>query len=173
MGGLGDQTPRRLFLLRHAHPAATPAVGWADTDRPLTGHGRLQAKELGGLLGAAGIELVLCSTALRTRETAEQLGLAAPVRHVAGLYNCEATRIAFELARLPEYLRAVLVIGHSPGVPALARDLADSTSDRAAVALLQRQYPPATLAELHFRGLWPDLHQARLVRVQRPSVVLE
>ncbi|HRA76528.1 MAG TPA: histidine phosphatase family protein [Propionicimonas sp.] len=173
MGGLGDATPRRLFLLRHAHPAATPAVGWADTDRPLTRHGRRQAGELGGVLGSAGIELVLCSTALRTRETAEYLGLRAPVRHVAGLYNCEAGRIAFELARLPEYLRAVLVVGHSPGIPTLARDLADHTSDRAAALQLERQYPPATLAELHFRGLWSDLHQARLVRVLRPAVVLE
>ena len=84
MAGLGDMTPRRLFLLRHAHPAAMPAVGWADTDRPLTPHGRRQARELGGTLAQAGIELVLCSPALRTRETVEELGLAAPVRHALG-----------------------------------------------------------------------------------------
>lgn len=173
MAGLGDTTARRLYLMRHAHPAALPAVGWADTDRPLTPHGRRQAQEIGELLAASGVEPVLCSTALRTRETLEWLGLTAPVRYVQGLYNCEATRIAFELARLPEYVRVALVVGHAPGIPTLARELADHRSDPAAVRQVERQYPPATLCELQFRGLWSDLHSATLVSARRPSVVLE
>ena len=173
MPPIGDSAQRRLFLMRHAHPAATPAVGWADTDRPLTPHGRSQARELGAVLIAAGVELVLCSPALRTRETAEYLGVGAPIRYVAGLYNCEATRIAFELARLPEYLRSVLVVGHSPAIPDLARDLADHASNPEAVRLLGRRCPPATLCDLEFSGLWSDLHAARLRTVHLPRQALE
>lgn len=169
MAGFGDTTARRLFLMRHAHPAAMPAVGWEDTDRPLTPRGREQAVEMGRFLTGARIELLLCSTALRTRETAEGLGLTTPIRYVPGLYNCSAARIMFELSRVPRYINAVLVVGHSPGIPELARDLADHRSDAAAVGFIERRCPPATLCELSFRGLWSDLHQASLTVVRRPA----
>lgn len=169
MAGSGAVATRRLFLMRHAHPAAVPPFGWADTDRPLTAFGRRQAAEMGELLQSADIDLILCSTAVRTRETAELLALPATIRYVPGLYNCEATRIVFELARLPEYLHSVLVVGHSPGVPDLAKDLADHRSDSAARRLLDRTYLPATISELSFQTLWSDLHSAQLVRVSRPT----
>ena len=71
-----------LVVLRHAKAAGEPGVN--DTQRPLTGRGRRDAGAAGRWLLAQGIrpDLVLCSSARRTRETWEQvsaaMGAAAP-----------------------------------------------------------------------------------------------
>lgn len=163
----GDPTTRRLFLMRHAQ-AAHFAPGGGDRDRVLTAQGESQARRIGDVLTGIGIERVLCSPAVRTRQTAEGLGLPLAVTVVDALYNCPPTSIATTLARLPEYIRTVLVVGHFPGIPGLVQTLADRHSNAAEVAALARHFPPATLVELEFAGLWSDLHVARLVRVHRP-----
>lgn len=163
----GDPTTRRLFLMRHAQ-AAHFAPGGGDRDRVLTATGESQARRIGGSLSAAGIERVLCSPAVRTRQTAEGLGLPLPVTVVDALYNCPPTAILTALARLPEYVRAALVVGHFPGIPGLVQTLADRQGSATEVSALARQFPPATVVELEFADLWSDLHAARLVRVHRP-----
>jgi phosphohistidine phosphatase len=63
---------RRLYLLRHAKSSWKEA-GLADHDRPLARRGRRAAKAIGRHLREQRVEpeLVLCSTARRTRETLE------------------------------------------------------------------------------------------------------
>ena len=71
-----------LVVLRHAKAAGEPGVN--DVQRPLTGGGCRDAAAAGRWLLAQGIrpDLVLCSSARRTRETWEQvsvaMGAAAP-----------------------------------------------------------------------------------------------
>jgi phosphohistidine phosphatase len=57
----------------------------------------------------------------------------------------------------------VLVVGHAPGIPALAENLADRLhSSPEALALIRYNYPPATLVGLEFFGGWSALAEARL-----------
>jgi phosphohistidine phosphatase len=80
-----------LYLVRHAKSSwSDPTL--PDQERPLAGRGRRDAKRIANHLLRLGImpELVLCSTAQRTRETLElvrpALGATATVRLEAELY---------------------------------------------------------------------------------------
>jgi len=64
--------PRTLYLLRHAKSSWKDA-SLRDFDRPLKGRGRDAAKQIGKRLASEKPQpvLVVCSPAVRTRETAE------------------------------------------------------------------------------------------------------
>lgn len=49
---------------------------------------------------------------------------------------------------VPSGCGSLLVVGHAPGIPALAHALADGSSDAEARALIAYRYPPATLSTL-------------------------
>lgn len=165
MASVGDPAVRRLFLMRHAQ------AGFASSDRarPLTPGGQAQAAQIGRALAGSGIERVLCSPAVRTRQTADGLRLDAPVTVIEPLYNGSAGHILTALAALPEYVQTVMVVGHYPGVPGLAHQLADRRSDPTALRELSGGFSPATTVELVFTGPWKDLHGARLLTVRRPG----
>lgn len=165
MPSAGSPTIRRLFLMRHGQAG----FAGSDRERPLTAEGQAQAAGIGRLLAGRGIERVLCSPAVRTRQTALGLRLAAPVTVIDTLYNCSAPRILSALAKLPEYVQAALVVGHYPGIPSLVHQLADRHSDVGALRELTLGFSPATTVELEFTGPWPELHTARLVAVRRPD----
>src|SRR5205809_1114648 len=127
----------RLHLLRHAKSDRDEAV--EDHERPLSRRGREAARRVGKTLKRAlgGVDLVLCSTALRTRETAD-LVLAdfAPSPRILFedvLYLAGRNALMRRLQLLDEGDAAVLVVGHNPGLHALAIALAaaDSPSYRA------------------------------------------
>lgn len=161
-----------LLLLRHAK--TEPFVsGHADDQRVLTDRGHRQAAELGDHLHSAEagqIDQVLCSPSVRTRQTLVGLALDCPVNFRDSLYNAGADTISEELTTLEEHLGSVLVIGHAPGIPGLAMELADrDRSDAAALAELDRGFSPGTLARLEFDGPWADLWAAALVQVRPPT----
>lgn len=56
----------------------------------------------------------------------------------------------------------MVIVGHAPGIPALAHLLADESSVAAARAVIAYRYPPATLATLHVHGSWAKLRTASL-----------
>lgn len=153
-----------LLLLRHAQ-AVDFAPGHADADRELTDAGRAQASAVGEHLRASGtaVDRVLCSRATRTRQTVIEARVEAETEHLGSLYNAGSDTILAELRTVPEDVSCVLVVGHAPGVPALAHDLADPASSEAgALATIARRFPPATLVRLEFDDAWADLTVARL-----------
>lgn len=162
----GRQVAHQLFLMRHAQ-AANSAAGQGDIARTLTRHGRSQARAVGEVLADARIDLILCSPAARTRQTAELLQLSAPVDYRDTLYNAGARWIESELAGVADWVRTVLVVAHAPGIPALAHDLASADSDPTALAVIDHYFPPATLVGLEFIGPWAALDQARIVMARR------
>src|SRR5205807_5049538 len=114
----------RLHLLRHAKAERDGSGG--DKERRLTRRGRDDARLVGKtLLRAVGaIDLVLCSSAARTRETAE-LALARyehppPILYEDGLYLVGAGALLRRLRQLDESAGTVLVVGHNPGLQELA-----------------------------------------------------
>ena len=118
---------RRLILTRHAKSSwDDPAM--ADHDRPLNRRGIRAALELGHWLHSRGYEPdeVLCSSALRTRETWQKL-VAAPlevsprVSYLDSLYHA-APDVMLAVLRKARG-DCVMMIGHNPGIAAFAAKL--------------------------------------------------
>lgn len=163
----GRPAVRRLYLMRHAE-AVGHSADFRDETRELTPAGRIQAHRAGELLATVGFDQVWCSTAIRTRQTAEILAIAAPIHHCERLYNAGFGQLLAEITAFPEQARTVLVVGHAPGIPAVAAQLADpQSSDPAALALIGQGFAPATVVGLEFTEPWPELGLARLFTAHR------
>jgi phosphohistidine phosphatase len=157
----GIRATRTLYLLRHGE-AAYGAPGIRDHERPLAERGRRQAAAAGGILNAKQVEMALASTATRAMETAQLANVPVAVLGKPELYNASVTRLRAVIARIPEYVNNVLIVGHSPGIPDLVRLIADERSDSTARDLVRYSFPPGTLVGLDFIDSWSDLHRARL-----------
>lgn len=147
---------RRLLLLRHAE-AASPAGGdlseQADLARGLTAEGRIAAGRCGEWLRARALapDLVLCSPALRTRQTLAGLEPALPPPALPTLFCPEIYEAPPEallacIRHAPDHARTVLLIGHNPGISTLARWL-DSHA-----RVLEQGFATASLAVFHMWG---------------------
>lgn len=157
---------RRLLLLRHAK--AEPADPEQDDhERALARRGRRDAERIGAAMSGRGLapEQVLCSSARRTRETLDRIlphlpaGLALTVDRQ--LYLASPEEILARVAEVDDRVRNLLVVGHNPGIAALAEQLADG-SDPAALAQLRSKFPTGALAELEVDApRWRDLAPGR------------
>jgi len=118
----------RLIVMRHAK-SSWGDPGLSDFGRPLNGRGRKSAPKMGAWLARKGYvpELVLCSAAVRTRETWHLLGLEAEVRFERRLYHAGPGEIAALLGDVTA--KSVLVIGHNPGLAAFVGRLAQVPPD--------------------------------------------
>lgn len=166
---------RRLFLLRHAK-AEPHETEEGDHSRALALPRAAEQMERAGaflLARTAGPELVLCSDALRTRQTWERCPRfpSGPpeVRLLPSLYLAEAAAILGVLRAAPDAVRTLLVIGHNPGLHALAlalagraraaeTRLADALPTAAVAAFTLRNAPWSALAPESVTGL--ELHRA-------------
>ena len=154
----------RLHLLRHAK--SSYPEGAEDRDRPLSRRGREAAHRVGESLPEAlgALDLVLCSTALRTRETAELVlaGFAAPprIKFEDALYLAGAAALLRRLRRLDESAEAVLLIGHNPGLHELAIALAAAESPRYR-ALAAGKFPTTARASFAIDTPWASLDRQR------------
>lgn len=135
---------KSLMLLRHAEAMpATPAL--ADLERRLSVHGGQQARKLGKWMGARGWapQAILCSSALRARQTAEAVAAAAtwtcPVTVLDKLYNANADDMITVLREQASNIDSLLLVAHAPGVAELASALTTRQSD------LSLACEPATL----------------------------
>jgi phosphohistidine phosphatase len=111
---------------------------------------------------------VLCSTAIRARQTLEGIEPAlgrGGVRVEPELYGAGAAALLERLQRVPADVRSVMVIGHNPGLHDLALLLA-----RAGSEALELKFPTAALATFAFRGGWDvlDCGNADLIEFVRP-----
>ena len=140
---------RTLYLLRHAKSSwSDPTL--PDRERPLAPRGRRDAKRIADHLVRLGIapELVLCSSARRTRETLELLEPAlgaATVSLEAELYAAWAGALLERLHAVPETVASVMLIGHNPGLQELALELVSAGDE---LARLEAKFPTAALATL-------------------------
>lgn len=168
--------PHRLVLLRHAK--AEPAGGLDDELRPLALEGRRQASAVGAGLRAAGLEpeVVLVSSAVRTRQTWDRVraGLGAvpgDVQVSEAVYHA-GVRSLLELVRgVDAAAETVLIVGHEPAVSQVAAVLAGPGSDPGLQAAVRAGVPTATYSVLETDTAWADLAPdgARLVAVVRPE----
>ncbi len=142
-----------LILMRHGKSSYPPGV--ADHERPLAPRGRREAGLAGDWLRDTqpAIDAVRCSDSVRTRETLAATGLTAPVHYEPSIYEASA-RALIELIQLcDDKVRTLLLIGHSPGIPWTAWELA-ANRDSAAATDLSRKFPTSALAVLEFERPW-------------------
>jgi len=113
-----------LILWRHAEAADTTP----DLARELTHKGRRQARDMAawltGQLSAypAGAVRVIASPAVRTRQTAEALGL--PVEIVTHIDPDATADDLLAASGWPDSHNVVILVGHNPAISALAARLA-------------------------------------------------
>jgi phosphohistidine phosphatase len=169
---------KRLFILRHAKAVpAEPDI--EDFSRPLT---------LGGAEDAAAIarhaskneyrlDLILCSTAARTVQTAELVlkEFKAEIDYRDALYLATAAKIMAMVRAAPVSVSALMVVGHNPGLENAAALLAREKvgrKERARREVLEEKFPTGALAILDFDiKRWRDVAQGegKLVDFVRPK----
>jgi phosphohistidine phosphatase len=162
----------KLFLLRHAKSSHKDS-SLADHDRPLAPRGKRAANALADHLRQQGIApaLVLCSSAVRARQTLEGvgrgLGASPEVSIEAELYEASERGLLARLQRIPDPAPSAMLVGHNPAIERLALNLASGGAD---LADLAQKYPTGALATLEFDGAWGDLDadRARLVGFVNP-----
>jgi phosphohistidine phosphatase len=154
----------KLHLLRHAKSSWKRDV--EDHQRRLNRRGREAARRVGQHFPATAgaLDLILCSSALRARETMDLF--------LAGLMIRPRTKVEHELyvasqeqlmSRLHQLLEDdvnVLLIGHNPGLHELAITLAN-TSSLHFRALASGKFPTAARASFWISDCWSALGRSR------------
>ncbi|MER5807001.1 histidine phosphatase family protein [Streptomyces sp. NPDC002033] len=157
---MSADTPRRIALLRHAK-ADWPEV--ADHDRPLAERGRKDAPAAGLKLAETGIafDLALCSTAARTRETwklaVQELPHRPRTSYEERIYDASPGELIALLNETPDEVANLLLIGHNPGMHALADVLAGRAEGDTLTRMSRTGFPTAALAVVSFTGTWKSV----------------
>lgn len=166
---MASEEPRMLLLLRHGK-SAWPDV--PDHERPLAPRGQRDARIMGYWLRAACRipDLVVCSTALRASQTWQlaqsALGSVPPTVYDDRVYEAGAGQLLELIRGTSAEVRMLLVVGHDPALPELARMLAGAPEDRtdagnlpalAAADRIRAKFPTAAVAGFQFSGEWDQL----------------
>jgi phosphohistidine phosphatase len=140
----------RIYLLRHAD-SGWPENGQKDFDRSLSDTGYAQAEVVMDAAADRNYrpDLVLCSTALRCRQTADAVrrtlcGEDVPLRYIDELYN-GALQVYLEILSATDHAGSVMLIGHNPTISETLEVLIGSDQVGAVIA---HGYPPCGLAVL-------------------------
>lgn len=161
---------KTLLLMRHAK-SSWSEPGTPDQDRPLNKRGKQAAPQMGKLLHQEGLvpDLVLCSTARRSRETAEAVakacGYAGKIEAQRDLYYSDAACYLDILRHLPDQAYRVLLIGHNPETEELVEILTGNAERMTTAAIAHMDLPISH---------WQELTEAldvRLLHLWRPREI--
>lgn len=160
---------KRLSLLRHAKSSWGDARQ-LDIERPLNARGREAAPIMGAFMAKRDLvpDLILCSTAARTRET---LALLSPrlrpepkVKFRADFYLADPGVMIKAVQQADAGFQHALIIAHNPGLEMVALRLSDpERSDRAALAGIAEKFPTAALASFTGPENWAGFRRGACV----------
>jgi phosphohistidine phosphatase len=164
----------RLILFRHA-VAERARAGERDHERALTKGGRKDSAAMGGVLAERGdrIDLVLCSTSRRTRETWEYaaplIGQTPEVRLLRSIYDAGDNYLAI-LNEEGGDAETVVVVGHNPAIQETAAMLAADIASRDGRKLASH-FAKGGIAVFDFDGKWQSLkpRRTRLIAYIEPE----
>jgi phosphohistidine phosphatase len=176
----GVSKTRHIYLLRHAK-SSWDEPSLPDHDRPLAERGRQAVKVLARYVEQREIDpdLVLCSSARRTRETLDGVipGRQAVVDRE--LFVAGYEQLLQRLRHVEPEIRSVMVVGHNPALQMLTLHLAGvEGAGRPAGAdgleEIRRKLPTGALATLSFDSPWSELTRgsAELEDYVRPKALL-
>ncbi|MFF4102911.1 SixA phosphatase family protein [Streptomyces sp. NPDC001903] len=153
------QKKRRIVVVRHAK--AVPKHIKDDIDRELVDRGRHDAAQAGRRLARSGvgIDLALCSPALRTRQTWQLMlpELSAPPTTVYEdrLYHADTDDLLRLVAGTSSGLTGLVVVGHNPGVRELVTRLCGDGPEQLAQRV-HSGFPKSAYAVLTMAGDWEE-----------------
>jgi phosphohistidine phosphatase len=174
---------RVLLLLRHAKAAREASEG-GDEARPLNERGRSAATAMGRWLAGETKfhpDLVLASSAHRTRETWDAVAAELParisVRFQRSLYLAPHDAMLAVIRGAPPDAARLMIVGHNPGIHELARQLIGRIGARTAARLafdrMREKFPTGALAVVAFpkAQIWADVHfgEGRFESFVRPK----
>ncbi|MFD5892335.1 SixA phosphatase family protein [Streptomyces sp. NPDC060334] len=157
---MSADTSRRIVLLRHAKAEWSDG---SDHERPLAERGRHDAPAAGRKLAQTSIafDLALCSTAARTRETwklaVQELPHRPKTTYEERLYEASPGELIALLNETADDVADLLVIGHNPGMHALADALSGSAEGDALSRMHRSAFPTSALAVVSFTGSWKSV----------------
>jgi len=155
-----DQADKRLFLLRHAQALGRSESG--DKGRALSPKGKDDAQALGQAMQKNGYtpDIILCSPALRTRQTLEGLQKTIEIENVhfiEALYHGSTGDYLNEVQQVSEEYHNILVIAHNPCIYELVSVLATHGED-SVLMRLSEGYAPASLSVISCASkTWADI----------------
>ena len=144
---------KTILLLRHAK-SDWGDRDMADIDRPLNRRGQTAAPVMAAWIANQGLcpEVVLCSTARRTRETLALVRPAFPhaVSEVLdeALYLAEVPVLLARLRGLAETVGTALVIAHNPGLEDLAAELSSFAGHMPTAGLVVIRFDVTSWAQI-------------------------
>jgi phosphohistidine phosphatase len=168
---------RQLLLMRHAKSSwDDPKL--PDHARPLNARGRAAAARMRRAIRDLGLapDLILVSSSRRTLQTLEALepwDETPLIEPMDQLYLAEVPQLLGVLHGVAETVRSVLLLGHNPGLHALAVSLVGPdamTTGGELTRRLAQGFPTGALAEFTTASSWHSLDEgkARLLRFLAP-----
>ena len=127
---------KTLYLLRHAKSDwSEPAV--ADHDRPLNRRGKRARKIVATYVAGWRVDLVVCSTARRARQTAKPVVavLGCRVQYEEALYAAFPARLLEVVRTLSDRNESVMLVGHNPSLEEFTAMLCGQSPDYPTAAL--------------------------------------
>lgn len=112
---------KSLYLLRHAKSSWKDET-MLDIERPLNSRGRKASQLVGGFLKKEKIipDLILCSSAVRARQTTdivmEAAKLSTDLRFDERIYEAGSLRLLEVVRQIEKSKKNVLLVGHNPGL---------------------------------------------------------
>lgn len=159
---------KRLLVFRHAK--AGPHDEKHDKERALIERGRNDAAAMGAAMRERGYvpDLVLCSSATRTRETWEnassRIGGHPRVEYLDALYDASEAAILKCIRAVKDEAPIMAYIGHNPGLERFARAMAAKPNDAAEkrrAELMAEKFPTSAVAVLDFEAEnWAKIEKA-------------
>lgn len=121
------------------------------------------------------IDLALCSTTVRTRETWKLAVHEMPHRprtvYEERLYEASLGELIALLNETPADVESLLLIGHNPGMHAVADALAGSAEGETMARMTRGGFPTAAFAVIEFSGSWKGVEHGvgKLVEYWTPN----
>lgn len=156
---------RMIYLLRHAKSGrADPNL--RDFERPLSPRGERALEKMRRYLDFIEMkpDLVLCSSATRARQTLmgilPAIGEDVSATFDPRIYRLGERGLLNRLRQLSDDLASVMVVGHNPGIHALALRLVGG-GDTKDCGEIRESFPAGALATLIWRGRhWSEIGPA-------------
>jgi len=125
---------KTLYIMRHGK--AEEGFDKADYKRKLISKGIKRNKKIGGLLKEKNVtfDIVICSNATRTIETAEYMAdlfqfPKADIQELSRFYLAPVSVMLDTFYSLDNAISSVLVVGHNPGISELVTTLSGQLVD--------------------------------------------